>query len=77
MVDIPEEWLDKAISDGHINYLEYNKFTDPVVIGIGGFGTVFKYEWRDSELTRSSFEEHLNSSRTAKDCRLWTIKADE
>ncbi|KAF0561596.1 kinase-like protein [Gigaspora margarita] len=24
---------------------------NPTVIGIGGFGNVFKYEWRDSELT--------------------------
>ncbi|KAF0541364.1 kinase-like protein [Gigaspora margarita] len=35
MTNIPEEWLEKAIRDGHINYLEYNKFTDPVVIGVG------------------------------------------
>ena len=51
MANIPEEWLEKAISEGHINYIEYNKFTDPILIGIGGFGKVHKYEWRDSELT--------------------------
>ncbi|KAF0556435.1 kinase-like domain-containing protein [Gigaspora margarita] len=51
MASMSEEWFEKAISDGHINYLEYSKFTDPVVIGIGGFGKVFKYEWRNSELT--------------------------
>ncbi|RIB24956.1 kinase-like domain-containing protein [Gigaspora rosea] len=45
-----DEWLEKAISDGHINYLEYNKFTDPTNIGSGGFGTVYKYEWKDCEL---------------------------
>ncbi|KAF0555166.1 hypothetical protein F8M41_017931 [Gigaspora margarita] len=48
---ISEEWLKKAISEGHINYIEYNKFTNPIFIGIGGFGTVFKYDWRDIELT--------------------------
>ncbi|RIB24547.1 kinase-like domain-containing protein [Gigaspora rosea] len=47
----PKEWLEKAISEDHINYIEYNKFTDPVVIGIGGFGKVFKCEWKDGELT--------------------------
>ncbi|KAF0546087.1 kinase-like protein [Gigaspora margarita] len=35
MENIPEEWLERAISDGHINYLGYNKFTVPTIIGIG------------------------------------------
>ncbi|KAF0542819.1 kinase-like protein [Gigaspora margarita] len=34
MAEISEEWLEKAILDGHINYLDYNKFTQPVVIDI-------------------------------------------
>ncbi|RIB10148.1 kinase-like domain-containing protein [Gigaspora rosea] len=44
-------WFEKAISEGHINCLEYNKFVDPTSIGIGGFGEVTKYKWRDSGLT--------------------------
>ncbi|RIB30623.1 hypothetical protein C2G38_2152075 [Gigaspora rosea] len=51
MTNIAEEWLEKAISDGHINYIEYNKLINPVEIGIGGFGKVFKYEWKECELT--------------------------
>ncbi|KAF0471128.1 calmodulin-dependent protein kinase [Gigaspora margarita] len=51
MENIPKGWLEKAISEGHINYIDYDKFTDPIEIGIGGFGKVSKYEWRDSELT--------------------------
>ncbi|RIB22469.1 kinase-like domain-containing protein [Gigaspora rosea] len=51
MANVQEEWLEKAISEGHINYIDYNKFTEPIEIGIGGFGKVFKSEWRDSELT--------------------------
>ena len=51
MPNVQEEWLEKAIDERHINYIEYNKFTDPVVIDIGGFGSVFRYEWRDSGLT--------------------------
>ncbi|KAF0538407.1 kinase-like protein [Gigaspora margarita] len=51
MAIVPEEWLEKAISDGHINYLEYNKFTNPIEIGNGGFGKVFRYDWGDCELT--------------------------
>ncbi|RIB17950.1 kinase-like domain-containing protein [Gigaspora rosea] len=48
---IPEAWLEKAISDQHINYIEHNKFTNTIVIGEGAFGKVFKYEWKDCELT--------------------------
>ncbi|RIB02901.1 kinase-like domain-containing protein [Gigaspora rosea] len=51
MANVQEEWLEKAISEEHINYINYNKFTDPIVIGIGGFGKVLKYEWRDGGLT--------------------------
>ncbi|KAF0561088.1 kinase-like protein [Gigaspora margarita] len=51
MTNIPGEWLEKAITEGHITYLEFDKFTNPVVIGQGGFGKVIKYEWKGSELT--------------------------
>ncbi|KAF0497508.1 kinase-like protein [Gigaspora margarita] len=34
----------------YINYLEYSKFANPTEIGSGGFGKVFKYEWKDYEL---------------------------
>ncbi|KAF0550866.1 kinase-like protein [Gigaspora margarita] len=50
MANISEEWLEKAIFDEHINYLEYNKFTYPIMIGTGGFGNVYKYYWKDCEL---------------------------
>ncbi|RIB22836.1 kinase-like domain-containing protein [Gigaspora rosea] len=51
MANVQKEWLKKAISEGHIKYFEYNKFTDSKVIGVGGFGKVLKYEWKDCELT--------------------------
>ncbi|KAF0545009.1 kinase-like protein [Gigaspora margarita] len=51
MTNVREEWLKKAISDGHITCINYNKFSVPIVIGIGGFGKVLKYELSDSELT--------------------------
>ncbi|KAF0550255.1 kinase-like domain-containing protein [Gigaspora margarita] len=50
MANTPEEWLEKSISNGHINYLEYNKFTDPTIIGTGAFGKVFKCKWKYCEL---------------------------
>ncbi|KAF0515144.1 kinase-like protein [Gigaspora margarita] len=45
------ELIEKTISDGYINYLEYNNFTDPIEIDVGGFGKGFKHEWKDSEST--------------------------
>ncbi|RIB14913.1 kinase-like domain-containing protein [Gigaspora rosea] len=48
MAKILEELLEKAVFDGHINYLEYDKFTDPTKIGIG---EIFKCEWEECELT--------------------------
>ncbi|KAF0444672.1 kinase-like protein [Gigaspora margarita] len=47
---ISENWLEKAICERHIYYIDYNKFTDPMVIGIEGFEKVFKYEWKDVKL---------------------------
>ncbi|KAF0378683.1 kinase-like protein [Gigaspora margarita] len=128
MPNVQEEWLEKAIDERHINYIEYNRFTDPFKIGSGGFGNIFRYEWKDCELTvalkflkvdtstdeniikdfinelkllrgvtyhpnvilfygitkdndgyynmRSAFEKHLNSSKTTKDYRFRTIKAN-
>ncbi|KAF0395909.1 kinase-like protein [Gigaspora margarita] len=46
-----EEWLNKAINDGHINYYEYKNFSDFKKIGKGGFGEVIKCEWKSCELT--------------------------
>ncbi|KAF0527643.1 kinase-like protein [Gigaspora margarita] len=51
MANTSEKWLEKAISDGHINFLEYNKFTVLAKIGNGGFGDVLKCEWKENELT--------------------------
>ncbi|RIB24792.1 kinase-like domain-containing protein [Gigaspora rosea] len=51
MANSSQEWLEKAISEGHINKLDYNKFTYCSKIGDGGFGTVSKYEWKECELT--------------------------
>ncbi|RIB30424.1 hypothetical protein C2G38_2152735 [Gigaspora rosea] len=51
MTNTSKEWLEKAISDGHINNHDYDQFTNPITIGNGAFGEVFKYEWKDCDLT--------------------------
>ncbi|KAF0437497.1 actin-like ATPase domain-containing protein [Gigaspora margarita] len=50
MTNISREWLEKAISDGHLNIIDYNKLKYCEKIGEGGFGTVNKYKWKDCEL---------------------------
>ncbi|KAF0435634.1 kinase-like protein [Gigaspora margarita] len=32
MTNVQEKWLEKAIVDGHINFLEHNKFTNPMMV---------------------------------------------
>ncbi|KAF0485176.1 kinase-like protein [Gigaspora margarita] len=51
MANTSEEWFERGISDGHINYHEYDKFTNREIIDVGGFGTVYKHEWQGCELT--------------------------
>ncbi|KAF0558628.1 kinase-like protein [Gigaspora margarita] len=66
MANTSKEWLEKSISNGHIKYLEYNKFTNPENIGTGGFGNVDKYEWKDCELTVALKCLKINSSLNEK-----------
>ncbi|KAF0525242.1 kinase-like protein [Gigaspora margarita] len=61
-----EEWLEKAVSDGHINDIKFKKFTNPKKIGKGGYATVYKYEWKDCKLTvalkRIEVDKDLNKN---------------
>ncbi|KAF0350254.1 kinase-like protein [Gigaspora margarita] len=52
MRNILQESIERAIYGGYVNYLEYDKFTDRVELGIGrNLGSVFKSEWKDCYLT--------------------------
>src|SRR6185437_1514429 len=37
-----KEWLTKNIEDGNIRLYSFTEFVDPVCIGSGGYGVVFK-----------------------------------
>ncbi|RIB06113.1 kinase-like domain-containing protein [Gigaspora rosea] len=50
MTNISREWLEKAISEGHLNIIDYSRLKYCEKIGEGGFGTVNKYKWNDCEL---------------------------
>ncbi|KAF0508293.1 kinase-like protein [Gigaspora margarita] len=51
MADSSNKWLEIAFSEQYINCYPYSQFTNFERIGQGGFGTVFKSEWKDRELT--------------------------
>ncbi|RIB30438.1 kinase-like domain-containing protein [Gigaspora rosea] len=48
---ISEDWLINAISEEHISYYEYDKFSYNERISDEGLGSVSKYDWEDYELT--------------------------
>ncbi|GBC21921.2 kinase-like domain-containing protein [Rhizophagus irregularis DAOM 181602=DAOM 197198] len=42
------EWIEEAISKKHIKYYEYEKFYNIQEIGSGGFGKVYRANWKNS-----------------------------
>src|SRR6266542_5740576 len=47
-VDNPVQWIEDGIRRRYINYHEYNEFQNPECIGKGGFGNVYKTNWKSS-----------------------------
>jgi hypothetical protein len=43
------EWLEESISKKHIKNYDYEYFSPLERIGGGGFGTVYRAKWRESE----------------------------
>ena len=41
-------WIEEAISKKHIKYYEYENFYDIKEIGCGGFGKVYRANWKNS-----------------------------
>ena len=42
------DWIEEAISKGHIKHYEYNYFSNFQEIGSGAFGTVYRARWKNS-----------------------------
>ena len=42
-------WIEDAISTEYIKYYEYKYFGNFQKIGSGGFGTVYRAKWRNSD----------------------------
>jgi serine/threonine protein kinase len=41
-------WIEEAIVNEHLNYYEYNQFTNVQEIGTGSFGKVYRANWKNS-----------------------------
>ena len=41
-------WIEEAISKKHIKYYEYEHFSNIQEIGSGGFGKVYRANWKNS-----------------------------
>ena len=69
------DWIEEAISKKHIRYYEYENFYDIKEIGCGGFGKVYRANWKNSSylalksifnLSHISIKEIVNEVITTK-----------
>ncbi|CAG8828151.1 17181_t:CDS:1, partial [Gigaspora margarita] len=44
------KWFEEAINQSQINFINYDEFYNFRIISKGGFGSVFKVEWKDTEM---------------------------
>jgi hypothetical protein len=42
------DWIEEGISKKHIKYYEYEHFSNIQEIGFGGFGKVYRANWKSS-----------------------------
>ncbi|CAB4395991.1 unnamed protein product [Rhizophagus irregularis] len=42
-------WIEEAVDKEHLNYYEYNQFTVIQEIGAGGFGKVYRANWKNTK----------------------------
>jgi predicted Ser/Thr protein kinase len=45
----PNEWIEEAVSKKFFKYYDYKDFYDIQIIGKGGFGKVYRANWKNSE----------------------------
>lgn len=58
------EWIEEAIVKDYIKYYEFNYFSNFQEIGFGGFGKVFRANWKSSHnyLALKSFFSFNNTT---------------
>lgn len=56
-----ENWIEEAISKKHIKYYNYKDFYNIEVIGSGGFGEVYRANWKNRRiiLALKSFKDSI------------------
>src|SRR5438477_13102602 len=46
-------WIEEAIDKEHLKYYEYKQFSNIEKIGTGGFGNVFRANWKNLDALKS------------------------
>ncbi|CAB4395964.1 unnamed protein product [Rhizophagus irregularis] len=60
------DWIEEAITKEYFKYYDYSQFSDVNVIGTGGFGKVYRANWKDSTYLALKSFSNFNSA-TAKE----------
>src|SRR5436853_15322 len=57
-------WIEESIKNRHIKYYEYKHFSNIQEIGVGGFGKIYRANWKNSDqyLALKSFKNLDNAS---------------
>jgi hypothetical protein len=42
-------WIGEAISKKHLKYYEYDYFSNVQVVGSGGYGKIYRANWKNSD----------------------------
>lgn len=54
-------WLEDSIINEHLNYYEYSEFNNMQQIAIGGFGIVFRANWKNTIFVLKSFNNEKST----------------
>ena len=61
------DWIEEAISNKHIKYYEYKYFSNIEEIGSGGFGNVYRVNWKNNNKHLALKSFFGSSNITAKE----------
>jgi hypothetical protein len=70
-------WIEESITKGYYKYYEYKYFSNIQEIGSGGFGKVYRANWRNSDqyLTLKSFFnfDNITAKEIVHEVIIWNM----
>ncbi|CAB4388342.1 unnamed protein product [Rhizophagus irregularis] len=73
------QWIKDGIANEYINYHDYNEFQDMERIGVGGFGNVYRANWKSLNTVISlkssikAWESFKHHSSTSLETKYWLV----